>query len=91
MYLDEVLFVQGWVFGLSHGIEEKVVNEFLLCMLIGITHLSQHHQCKATVCTRKRQLVSEDSAMTHCTCHSKSSLCALRHAGSQADQGEATE
>lgn len=91
MYLDEVLFVQGWVFGLSHGIEEKVVNEFLLCMLIGITHLSQHHQCKATVCTRKRQLVSKDSAMTHCTCHSQVLVMCSEARRQPGDQGEATE
>ena len=60
-YLDMILFINGWVLGLAHGIAEEVVNEFLLCILIGVTYLCLHHkrEAAASVGEEARELVSE--------------------------------
>ena len=60
-YLDKILFINGWVLGLAYGIAEEVVNECLLCILIGVANLCLHHQCEATasVGEEARELVSE--------------------------------
>ena len=62
MYLDEILFINGWILGLAHGIAEEVVNEFLLCILIGVTYLCLHHKREAatSVGEETRELVSEE-------------------------------
>ena len=60
-YLDKILFINGWVLGLAHGIVEEVVNDFLLCILIGVTYLCLHHQreAAASVGEEARELVRE--------------------------------
>ena len=62
MYLDKILFINGWVLGLARVIVEKAVNEFLLCILIGVTYLCLHHQreAAASVGEEARELVSEE-------------------------------
>ena len=62
MYLDKILFINGCVLGLPHGIAEEVVSEFLLCILIGVANLCLHHkrEAAASVGEEARELVSEE-------------------------------
>ena len=47
MYLDMILLINGWVLGFAHGIAEEMVNEVLLCILIGVTYMCLNHQHEA--------------------------------------------
>ena len=56
VYFDKILFINGWVLGLAHGTAEEVVNECLLCLLIGVTYLCV---TATSVGEEVRELVSE--------------------------------